>query len=119
MQISFARRVLLALLPAILVCALGHAAEAGETAEVNVYSYRQPYLIDPLFNKFTEETGIKVNVIFAEKGLIDEYEIYLNPIVWGEGNVHVLGDRGTVRMQLDEIERFDSGVVLLTYLPAS
>ena len=27
----------------------------------------------------------------AEKGLIDEYEVYLNPLVWGEGNVHVLG----------------------------
>jgi hypothetical protein len=31
----------------------------------------------------------------------------------------VLGDRGTVRMVLDEIKRFDSGVVLLTYLPAA
>ena len=29
----------------------------------------------------------------AEKGLIDEYEVYVNPLVWGEGNVHVLGDR--------------------------
>ena len=40
-------------------------------------------------------------------------------LVWGEGNVHVLGDRGTVRMELDDVKRFDSGVVLLTYLPAS
>ena len=54
----------------------------------------------------------------AEKGLIDEYEIYLNPLVWGQGNVHVLGDRGTVRMQLEDVKRFESGVVLLTYLPA-
>ena len=54
----------------------------------------------------------------AEKGLIDVFEVYLNPLVWGEGNVHVLGDRGTVRMQLDEVERFESGVVLLTYLPS-
>jgi dihydrofolate reductase len=54
----------------------------------------------------------------AEKGLIDEYELYLNPLVWGEGNVHVLGDRGIVRMELDDVKRFDSGVVLLTYLPA-
>ena len=54
----------------------------------------------------------------AEKGLIDEYEVYLNPLVWGKGNVHVLGDRGTVRMQLDDVKRFGSGVVLLTYLPA-
>lgn len=54
----------------------------------------------------------------AEKGLVDVYEIYVNPLVWGRGNVHVLGDRGTVRMRLDDVQRFDSGVVLLTYLPA-
>jgi dihydrofolate reductase len=55
----------------------------------------------------------------AEKGLIDVFEVYLNPLVWGEGNVHVLGDRGTVRLQLEDVKRFDSGVVLLTYLPTS
>ena len=54
----------------------------------------------------------------AEKRLVDEFEIYLNPIVWGKGNVHVLGDRGTIPMELDGVERFDSGVVRLTYLPA-
>ena len=46
-------------------------------------------------------------------------EVYVNPIVWGGGNLHVLGDRGTVRMELADVRRFDSGVVLLTYLPAS
>jgi dihydrofolate reductase len=55
----------------------------------------------------------------AELGLIDEYEIYLNPLVWGAGNLHVLGDRGIVRMELDDVKRFDSGVLLITYLPAS
>ena len=55
----------------------------------------------------------------ADKGLVDEYEIYLNPLVWGQGNVHVLGDRGTVRMNLGDVRRFGSGVVLLTYRPAS
>lgn len=54
----------------------------------------------------------------AEKGLVDEFEVYLNPLVWGRGNVHVLGDRGTVRMELTDVRRFESGVVLLTYLPA-
>ena len=53
----------------------------------------------------------------AEKGLIDEYEVYVNPLVWGRGNVHLLGDRGTVWMQLNDVKRFESGVVLLTYLP--
>lgn len=55
----------------------------------------------------------------AERGLVDEFEVYVNPIVWGQGNVHVLGDRGTIRLALDGVERFDSGVVLLTYLPAA
>jgi len=55
----------------------------------------------------------------AERGLVDEFEVYLNPLVWGQGNVHVLGDRGTIRMELDDVKRFDSGVVLLTYLPAA
>ena len=54
----------------------------------------------------------------AERGLIDEYEIYLNPLVWGRGNLHVLGDRGTIRMDLAGVKRFDSGVVLLTYRPS-
>lgn len=49
-------------------------ATAEEAREVNVYSYRQPYLINPLFKEFTEETGIKVNVIFAEKGLIERIQ---------------------------------------------
>jgi dihydrofolate reductase len=55
----------------------------------------------------------------ADKGLVDEFEIYLNPLVWGSANLHVLGDRGIVRMELSNVKRFDSGVVLLTYLPAS
>ena len=54
----------------------------------------------------------------AAQGLVDEFEIYFNLIVWGGGNLHVLGDRGTVRLQLEDVKRFDSGVVLLTYLPA-
>ena len=40
-------------------------------AEVNLYSYRQPFLIEPILAKFTEETGIEVNVVFAKKGMID------------------------------------------------
>ena len=38
---------------------------------VNVYSYRQPFLVEPLFEKFTEQTGIEVRTIFAKKGLVE------------------------------------------------
>ena len=40
-------------------------------ADVNVYSYRQPFLIKPLFDAFTKETGIEVNTVYAKKGLIE------------------------------------------------
>jgi iron(III) transport system substrate-binding protein len=39
--------------------------------EVNLYSYRQPFLINPFLEAFTEKTGIKVNVVFAEKGMME------------------------------------------------
>jgi iron(III) transport system substrate-binding protein len=37
--------------------------------EVNVYTYREAKLIQPLFDEFTKETGVKVNVISANSGL--------------------------------------------------
>ncbi|MGR5253362.1 Fe(3+) ABC transporter substrate-binding protein [Vibrio astriarenae] len=40
--------------------------------EVNVYSYRQPFLVEPMFNEFTKETGIKVNVMFAKQGIAEK-----------------------------------------------
>ena len=42
--------------------------------EVNVYSYRQPELIKPLTDAFTEETGIKVNVAFLKKGMVERLQ---------------------------------------------
>ncbi|MEL7469548.1 MAG: Fe(3+) ABC transporter substrate-binding protein [Pseudomonadota bacterium] len=39
--------------------------------EVNVYSYRQPELIKPLTDAFTEKTGVEVNAVFLRKGLIE------------------------------------------------
>ena len=39
--------------------------------EVNIYSHRQPELIQPLLDKFTAETGIAVNVAFVDKGMAE------------------------------------------------
>ncbi len=46
-------------------------ADAAASKVVNVYSYRQPFLISPLFALFEQETGIVVNVLFAKRGLIE------------------------------------------------
>jgi iron(III) transport system substrate-binding protein len=50
---------------ALLVLPVAAAAQG----EVNIYSYREPGLIDPLLKAFTEKTGIKTNVVFAAAGL--------------------------------------------------
>ncbi|WP_395660132.1 Fe(3+) ABC transporter substrate-binding protein [Aestuariivirga sp.] len=47
------------------------AAPALADGEVNVYTYRQPALINPLFEAFTAKTGIQVRVVFAENGLVE------------------------------------------------
>jgi iron(III) transport system substrate-binding protein len=46
-------------------------ALAQAAGEVNIYSYRQDFLIRPLLDAFTSQTGIKTRVIFAKTGLID------------------------------------------------
>ncbi len=71
MRSPFARARALALVVPLFAASNASAADPGE---VNIYSYRQPYLIDLLLNEFTEETGIKINVIFAEKGLIERIQ---------------------------------------------
>ncbi len=47
------------------------AANANAKQEVNVYSYRQPFLVEPLFKKFTDKTGVQVNVVFAKNGMVE------------------------------------------------
>ena len=42
-------------------------ADAGDA--LNLYSHRQPFLIEPFLDAFTAETGVEVNVVYASKGL--------------------------------------------------
>ncbi|MBO9655633.1 MAG: Fe(3+) ABC transporter substrate-binding protein [Agrobacterium tumefaciens] len=53
---------------------LSFAPAALAEGEVNVYSYRQPELIQPLLDAFTKETGIETNVLFLDKGLVERIQ---------------------------------------------
>ena len=64
-----ARSRALAAIAALFTTILGFPAQAEEV--VNVYSYRQPFLIKPMFDAFTRETGIAVNVVYAKSGLVE------------------------------------------------
>jgi len=54
---------------------LGSIAQTSlAVEEVNVYSYRKPTLIKPMLDIFTEDTGIKVNVVHAKKGMLERLQ---------------------------------------------
>ncbi len=55
---------------ALATCGVIAASTAAfAQGEVNVYSYREQKLIQPMFDAFTKDTGIKVNVVSASSGL--------------------------------------------------
>jgi iron(III) transport system substrate-binding protein len=52
-----------------LAAALGPVPLVATAAEVNIYTTREPGLIQPLLDRFTAETGITANTIFVKEGL--------------------------------------------------
>jgi iron(III) transport system substrate-binding protein len=54
-----------------LIALLTSAALPALADEVNIYSHRQPELIQPLLDAFTAETGITTNVAFVDKGMAE------------------------------------------------
>ncbi|MGR3378554.1 Fe(3+) ABC transporter substrate-binding protein [Salipiger abyssi] len=54
--------------------ALLAAASPALAEEVNLYSYRQPELLAPLTDAFTEATGIDVNVAYLSSGLVERLQ---------------------------------------------
>jgi len=62
------RGILFSLLLGAAVLSSPSFATAGE---VNLYSSRQPFLMQPLLEAFTKKTGIKVNMAYLEKGMLE------------------------------------------------
>ena len=58
-------------LTGVLAFVLGISAFGGlgHTAELNIYSHRQPFLIQPFLDAYTKKTGTKINIVYASKGL--------------------------------------------------
>ena len=54
---------------------------------------------------------------FTQMGLIDEYRILINPVILGDGKPHFTGIADRKQLELTDVKRFSSGLVLLTYQP--
>lgn len=54
-----------------LLASVASACALPALAEVNVYTTRQPELIQPVIDAFTAETGIAVNLAFVEEGIVE------------------------------------------------
>jgi len=54
---------------AVIVLSVG--SQASGNGEVNIYSYRQPFLIEPMLSAFSRQTGVKTNVVYAPKGMLE------------------------------------------------
>ena len=96
--------------------------------EVNIYSHRQAFLINPFLEAFTAKTGIKTNVVFASKGLaqrlqqegvnspadvvltvdIARLSVYADKGLFAKVNSQILND--TIPMHLRDKEGFWFGL---------
>ena len=63
-----------------------------------------------------EVAGPDLAKSLTELGLIDEYRIYLHPVVLGHGTPYFAGPRSPLR--LTTTDRMDENVIRLTYVPA-
>jgi len=68
---AFSRGLLSCLAITLSLAAFAANDTARADGAVNIYSYREPKLIDPLLKAFTAKTGIKTNVIYAGSGLVE------------------------------------------------
>ncbi|MGR3717826.1 MAG: Fe(3+) ABC transporter substrate-binding protein [Thermohalobaculum sp.] len=57
--------------PLLFAAGLALATTPAVAGEVNIYTSRQPELIQPIFDAFTAQSGIEVNVLYSGKGLIE------------------------------------------------
>ena len=63
-----------------------------------------------------EVAGPNLAQSLTELGLIDEYRIYLHPVVLGDGTPYFAGPRPPLRLM--EHDRIGEDVIRLTYVPA-
>lgn len=55
----------------VLLAVVLFSSVASASGEVNLYTTREPALMQPLLDAFVKDTGIKVNTVFVKDGLLE------------------------------------------------
>ena len=63
------RRSGIAILAAALAIVFEAAVSGASSQDLNIYSHRQPFLINPFIEAYEERTDVTINIVFASKGL--------------------------------------------------
>lgn len=61
--------------PLLTGAALAVLAAPATAQEVNIYSYNQSERMQPLFDAFTAATGIDVNIVYVDSGLVNRLQV--------------------------------------------
>jgi dihydrofolate reductase len=61
--------------------------------------------------------GAGIVAEFVRQGLIDEYNLFVNPAAIGQG-LSIFKDAGNLRLKLISSETFECGIIALRYVPA-
>lgn len=84
--------------PLLFAAGLALATTPALAGEVNIYTSRQPELIQPIFDAFTAQTGIEVNVLYSGKGLIERMKAEANR---SPADLYITADIANVKAATD------------------
>ncbi len=100
----------------ILAAAAVVMAAPAFAAEVNIYTSRQPQLIEPIFEAFEKSTGVDVKVLFANKGLVERLQLEGDA---SPADLYVTADIGSLMQAVDAgvVEPLNNAI-LETTIPA-
>jgi len=84
--------------PLLFAAGLALATTPAVAGEVNIYTSRQPELIQPIFDAFTAQTGIEVNVLYSGKGLIERMKAEANR---SPADLYITADIANVKAATD------------------
>ena len=84
--------------------------------EVNLYSARQPFLMDPLLEAFSKKTGIKVNMVYLKKGMLERLK---SEGINSPADLVLTADIGNLQNHVDaDVLQETSSAILAKNVPA-